>query len=161
MERLDTAGYLQYEISNWAKDQRFCLHNMQYWRNLPYLGFGAGAHGYAGGIRTANVLAPKAYIQRCTEGSPRSFPLTPATQTSQVVSREAELAETMMMGLRLVQEGVQNERFQERFGCSLDEAYHAPIQKLVQQGLLEWACTCLRLTKAGRLLGNRVFVEFI
>ena len=62
MEFLEENGYVQYEISNWAKDDRrlttdhgqpsfACKHNLQYWRSLPYLGLGAGAHGYAGGKR--------------------------------------------------------------------------------------------------------------
>ena len=70
-EMLDKAGFEQYEISNWAKRSQIgevwaCRHNLQYWRLLPYLGFGAGAHGYAKGVRTANVLTPIAYIQRMT-----------------------------------------------------------------------------------------------
>jgi oxygen-independent coproporphyrinogen-3 oxidase len=68
-KRLVQAGYLQYEVSNWARkadsgEVYSCAHNLQYWRNLPYLGVGAGAHGYINHIRTVNVSAPHAYIQR-------------------------------------------------------------------------------------------------
>jgi len=66
-----------------------------------------------------------------------------------------------MMGLRLVQEGVSAEVFQRRFGQPLEELFGAQIQHLIQLGLLEWSDTCLRLTQRGRLLGNRVFVEFL
>ncbi len=81
-EELSANGYVQYEISNWAKDDNgplttddsssivhrppsfACKHNIQYWRSLPYLAFGAGAHGYANGYRYSNVLRIKTYIER-------------------------------------------------------------------------------------------------
>lgn len=175
-EHLEAAGYTQYEISNWAcrdgsGQVRACRHNLQYWRNLPYLGFGAGAHGYvarahgyAGGVRTANVLAPATYIRRCLDGERRPFPLTPATQTSQEIDLEAEIGETMMMGLRLVQEGVSDAAFTRRFGMSLREKFPEEIRDLCQKGLLEWSGEAgdrLRLTRSGRLLANQVFYRFI
>ncbi|MDI6693880.1 MAG: radical SAM family heme chaperone HemW [Anaerolineales bacterium] len=175
-EKLAMHGYTQYEISNWARHDAggnllTCRHNLQYWRNLPYLGLGAGAHGYANGLRTANVLSPMAYIERLhpdnLSAAPAeaqrqiAFPRTPATQTAQPIDRTAEIGETMMMGLRLVQEGVSAEVFQRRFGQPLEELFGAQIRHLIQLGLLEWSDTCLRLTQRGRLLGNRVFVEFL
>jgi oxygen-independent coproporphyrinogen-3 oxidase len=71
---LDDRGYQQYEISNWARqddslDLLSCRHNLQYWRNLPYLGFGAGAHGYSAGKRTANVRKPGRVIHMITQHS--------------------------------------------------------------------------------------------
>ncbi len=69
-ERLRQAGFRQYEISNWARPGMVCRHNLQYWRNQPYLGLGAGAHGYAGGFRTVNALTPGAYIRRLEDAAP-------------------------------------------------------------------------------------------
>jgi oxygen-independent coproporphyrinogen-3 oxidase len=168
-DQLQAAGFIQYEISNWARSAGdagplVCHHNLQYWRNQTYLGLGAGAHGYAGGFRTANVLAPSTYIQRCLEGQVQAFPRTPATAEIIAVEREAEIAETMMMGLRLVQEGVSNKIFQKRFGNRLEDVFGMQIQHLRSLGLLEWAADdgdILRLTPRGRLLGNQVFVEFV
>lgn len=168
-DQLQAAGFIQYEISNWAcsagaAGPLVCQHNLQYWRNQTYLGLGAGAHGYAGGYRTANVLAPSTYIQCCLEGQVQAFPRTPATAEIIAVEREAEIAETMMMGLRLVQEGVSNKIFQKRFGNRLEDVFGTQIQHLRSLGLLEWAADdgdILRLTPRGRLLGNQVFVEFV
>ena len=133
-ERLEAAGYQQYEISNWGRrmpsgEALSCRHNLQYWRNLPYLGFGAGAHGYAAGVRTANVLAPLAYIRRMREqvAVEESFPQTPATQSIQAIDRETEIGETMMMGLRLTQEGVSRCAFRRRFGQDLPEIFTRPM----------------------------------
>jgi oxygen-independent coproporphyrinogen III oxidase len=168
-QRLDQAEFIQYEISNWARQSKdgesvACRHNLQYWRNQPYLGIGAGAHGYAGKVRTANVLAPSVYIQRCLEGNAQVFPRTPATAEDNQVERSAEIAETMIMGLRLVQEGVSNRNFKKRFGQSLEEVFGETIKRLQNLELLEWAGSdgdILRLSPHGRLLGNRAFMEFL
>lgn len=166
---LAKSGYEQYEISNWAGSIRAgadlrCRHNLQYWRNLPFMGLGAGAHGFAGGARTANVLSPAAYIQRLQNGRSREFPRTPATAELQFIDKETEMGETMMMGLRLTREGVSKDAFKERFGISLEEKYGPEIRELQSIGLLEWAeedNDRLRLTSRGRLLGNQVFMQFI
>ncbi len=80
-ERLASGGYDQYEISNWSKPGMACVHNLQYWRNLTYLGFGAGAHGHGGGYRYSNVLRIRTYIARlmAIDEDDYPFPLSPAT----------------------------------------------------------------------------------
>ncbi len=175
-ERLASAGYLQYEISNWARRDSggqplFCRHNLQYWRLHPYLGFGAGAHGYAHGVHTSNVLAPAAYIQRLQPVlemagiSPgAAFPRSPANSSAEQPDLEEQMGEWMMMGLRLTQEGVSAQDFQQRFGRNLQQVYRRQIERLVELGLLEWHALPserLRLSERGRLLGNQVFMEFI
>ena len=124
--RLDQAGYRQYEISNWAKPGHECRHNLQYWHNLPYLGLGAGAHGFVPGYRTANVRSLVEYIRRFQPGvgsQPAVFPATPATQELVSIDPETEMGETMMMGLRLTREGVSDTHFQARFGRSLRSSF--------------------------------------
>lgn len=178
-DRLSASGYIQYEISNWARasqdDQNqhwkspalACRHNLQYWRNLPYMGFGAGAHGYVQQFRTANLLSPSSYIKAMLLDAPEMlpFPRTPATQNLAPIDRSAEIADTMMMGLRLTREGVAEKQFEQRFKLSLEEKFSRQIERLINLGLLEWFqtpyCRILRLTYAGRLLGNQVFREFI
>lgn len=154
-------GYEQYEISNWARPGRECRHNLQYWRNLPYLGLGAGAHGFAGGLRYSNVLRIKTYIDRLAAGGSRRWPLTPAAVNALTIDRDTEMDETMLTGLRLVREGVSDEQFFVRFGARLEDVYGREIDDLLRLGLLEWAGTSLRLTKRGWLLGNQVFAHFL
>lgn len=168
-DRLEAAGYQQYEISNWAAvsssgDLLACRHNLQYWRSLPYLGLGAGAHGFDGRVRTVNVLSPGAYIQRLRIGEPQTFPRTPATISAEEIDHRTEIGETMMMGLRLTSEGVSSAAFEARFGETLEGRFQAEIASLLRAGLLEWngqQDQALRLTKAGRLLGNQVFLQFL
>jgi oxygen-independent coproporphyrinogen-3 oxidase len=172
-EHLAGAGYEQYEISNWSKAGRQCRHNLQYWRNLPYLGLGAGAHGFAGGYRYSNVLRIKTYINRLEEKERTDlpFPLTLATVNHHWNSIKEDIQETMMTGLRLTQEGVSEDAFHERFQLSLTDVYGKDIDELSNLGLLEWQSETersnknsgrlIRLSKRGRLLGNQVFMRFV
>ncbi|MFH2104261.1 MAG: radical SAM family heme chaperone HemW [Chloroflexota bacterium] len=172
-EYLEGRGYHQYEISNWARPGRECRHNLQYWRNQPYLGFGAGAHGYANGMRVANVLRIKTYIERCRNRKAGPFPISPATVASRVISRAEEMSETMLTGLRLVAEGVSAEGFRRRFGRALMAVFGKEIDELLGLNLLEWAPAAvdgegsgagdriLRLTSAARIIANQVFIRFV
>lgn len=173
-ELFEANGYAQYEISNWAKPGRACRHNLQYWRGLPYLAFGAGAHGYAAGYRYSNVLRIKTYIERLTDSQSANyqFPLSPATVNHHKQSIKDDISEFMMTSLRLTQEGVSELEFQKRFGHSLRDRYGNEIDELLKFGLIEWVNNTplpeeegleanIRLTKQGRLLGNKVFVRFI
>jgi len=181
---LEAAGYMQYEISNWAKTNAErgmqnaesnptfqCRHNLQYWRGLPYLAFGAGAHGYANGYRYSNALRIKTYIERVIQYSSfniQHFPLSPATVNQHKQTLKDDLSEFMMTGLRLTQEGISENEFQTRFGKSLREIYRNEVAELLQLGLIESKTSefsknseVLRLTKRGRLLGNQVFMRFV
>jgi len=172
-------GYVQYEISNWAIDRgprtvdteipsHACRHNLQYWRSLPYLAFGAGAHGYAKGYRYSNALRIKTYIDRIPDSQlPDSrfpalpFPLTPATINHHRQTESDDMGEFMMTGLRLTKAGIAGSDFRSRFGRGLIEVFGREIEDLVRKGLLEWTDDRLHLTKRGRLLGNQVFMQFI
>jgi oxygen-independent coproporphyrinogen-3 oxidase len=169
-ETLEAAGYTQYEISNWAKPGLECRHNLQYWRGLPYLAAGAGAHGYVNGYRYSNVLRIKTYIDRLNpdSGSPPDggrlstvFPLTPATVNHHRQTLQDDMGEFMMTGLRLTREGVSAETFRARFGRELADVFGNEIEDLVRLGLLVWQAERLCLTRRGRLLGNQAFARFV
>jgi oxygen-independent coproporphyrinogen-3 oxidase len=94
------------------------------------------------------------YIRRIEAGQ------TPERE-GEIIDRRLAMGETMMLGLRLVQEGVTDDRFRSRFGVGLDEMFGAEIAGLVRRGLLERLPDRVRLTPEGRLLGNQVFAEFL
>jgi len=182
-EVLEDAGFLQYEISNWALDRRpstvdgpsssvlghfrppsqACTHNLQYWRGLPYLAVGAGAHGYVNGYRYSNALRIKSYIDRLDNirSSNFEFPLTPATVNHHKQTLQDDMGEFMMTGLRLTREGVSTDIFRRRFGHELETVFGKEIADLIRLGLLERQSQRLRLTRRGRLLGNQVFMRFV
>ncbi|MGB7539989.1 MAG: radical SAM family heme chaperone HemW [Anaerolineales bacterium] len=180
-EMLAAAGYRHYEISNWARDAATvpdpgrgnrlaaffpayaCRQNLRYWLNRPYLGFGAGAHGCAAGKRYANICSVEKYIERMRTGNARRFPLTPAASRSANQTREEELRETMWLGLRLTEAGVDREAYRIRFGEDYYDRFRKEIDSSIAGGLLEWTRNgeALRLTPRGRLLGNQVFQLFV
>src|SRR5687767_12665777 len=181
-ETLEANGYVQYEISNWAKPGYECRHNLQYWRALPYLAFGAGAHGYANGYRYSNVLRIKTYNDRLMDlnhgVSNFDFPLSPATVNQHKQTLQDDISEFMIIGLRLTQEGVSEAEFKNRFGTSMQDVFGKEIEELLKLGLIESLSPVraersdseveargegkvLRLTKRVRLLGNQVFMQFV
>jgi len=167
MDYLSLSGYAQYEISNWALvDEKLnyqSVHNLQYWRNLPYFGFGAGAHGLVNESRLVNIYDPVQYIESCMHTSPVEFPLSPATSEINPRSLNDQMDEHMIMGLRLTDAGVSRSDFMRRYHTDFVTRYEKAIETLIHQGLLEWNSSgeSIRLTNRGRLLGNQVFYQFL
>ncbi|WP_042162800.1 radical SAM family heme chaperone HemW [Paenibacillus gorillae] len=157
MDRLKGAGYQHYEISNFARPGYEGRHNSTYWRNQPYYGLGAGAHGYAGRERHINVKGVQPYIDYTQTKLPR-------LETNAVSELEA-IEDFMMVGLRLL-EGVRASSFAKQFpGKTLEQIFGPIIDKLLKDGLLERIEEAddygYRLTEKGVLFGNDVFGSFI
>ena len=108
IETLERAGLAQYEISNFSRPGRRCLHNLTYWHNLPYLGIGPAAASYVGGVRRTNAPDLRAYVRAVRAGAP------PPASGERLAPLMA-MAETMMLGLRLA-EGIDRWEFARRFG---------------------------------------------
>ena len=165
-ERLATAGYQQYEISNWAKPGRACRHNLVYWRAEPYLGMGAGAHSFFIGRRMANVDSPTRYVEAVNQSyEERQASESGRAELRQVAGGEVPdevtlRADAMILGLRLL-DGVRTEEFQRRFGVSVDEAFGPALQRHEGLGLIERTADRVRLTERGLLLANEVFVDLL
>lgn len=161
-EMLDTAGYHQYEISNWSLPGLACRHNLQYWRNWPYVGLGPGAHGFASGVRYDTILAPQQYIHVMQHTDiDYIFPRTPATRNAVVVDYTNDIAETLIMGLRLLDEGINRNQFRIRFEKDLLEIHGPTIERYVGHGLLSVDEQRVVLTQRGRLLSNMIFRELV
>jgi len=164
---LGEAGYGQYEISTWAKGLNSenttfaCRHNLQYWHNQPYLGLGAGAHGFWEGKRYANVASPTAYVNRMKREQSEGSVFSPALQGTKVVDRLTEMNETMLTGLRLVREGVSAAAFRERFGVGVQESFPKVLDELVQRKLIYWDGDRVKLTQSARMVSNWVFEKFV
>jgi oxygen-independent coproporphyrinogen-3 oxidase len=161
-ELLAQHGLLQYEISNWARPGWECRHNLQYWHNLPYLGVGAGAHGYADGVRYAIVRPIPRYIARASaQDAPLPFPFTASVEWHERIDAQTAMLEHLFTGLRLVRHGVRDSEFKARFGVALLDVFGAPFAKLRAQGLLECDGETWRLSRSARLISNRVFAALL
>ncbi len=188
MSRLREAGYEQYEVSNWVRGAGFaCRHNLLYWRNQEWIGVGPGAHSHlrfptrlrreytddlaflsgdscdpatgsgapaAASARWSNVRGVQGYIRRVeADQSPVSF--------HEELPAGVSMGETMMLGLRLVREGVPFARFEAMHGQPMRTAFGPSLDRLHDGGLLESDGERVRLTPKGLLVGNRVFSEFV
>lgn len=155
MEHLDTASFLHYEVANWGRtESAISIHNRVYWRNGEYLGIGAGAHGRIGDVRTMRHLLPATYIAALKRGGA-------PVSNSELLSEEVQRGETMMLGLRLLREGIGFAQFHARHGVSLDEAFGPQIESLTSTGLLVRDERGVRLSNRGLLLANDVCAEFV
>ena len=164
---MKVAGYRHYEISNWALKGKLSRHNLTYWRNEPYLGVGPGAHSYLGGYRFSAIRPPREYIRRMREeyiGIGKSsvheaICSVPVVDEIEQIDKPLEMAETMMMGLRL-DDGISVARFTERFGAPPSHTYGDTLRELERLGLIHAQGGAIRLTHRGRMLGNEVFSRF-
>jgi len=152
-EYLSSNGYTHYEISNYARPGRECRHNIVYWQNETYLGFGAGAASYSGGCRRTNTPDVIGYMAKIQRG------MVPVAELEKPDLAQ-QMAETMFLGLRMLN-GVERARFALRFGRELDEIYGTQISFLVGRGLLENSSAAIWLTNRGVPLANEVFCEFL
>jgi len=159
-------GFECYEISNYYKrDEQIdyrCRHNLQYWRNLPYLGLGAGAHGFYKGVRYENVHGIGEYINLMKNNPVNANLESPVIKNETKIDQFTEMQETMMVGLRLVNEGVSIEKFHSRFDVSPLEVFHKEISQLLKDNLIEISDnSIIRLKTDARLIGNLVFQKFV
>lgn len=153
MSTMEKHGRRQYEISNFAKPGFESRHNIVYWSNEHYFGFGAGAHGYVGETRYANYGPLKKYMQPLEKNE------LPIFQQKELTLKE-KMEEEMFLGLRKVV-GVDKAQFQAKFGQPLDTTFARAIEKTIEKGWLESTQGSIRLTRRGRFLGNNVFQEFL
>lgn len=147
------AGYVRYEISNYAKPGRECRHNITYWENTPYLGLGAGAHGYFERVRYANESDLQVYMERVWS---REFPRV----FEEEQSLKDERIDTIIMGFRLTR-GLSRQGFQQRFGYPFEDIYKKELSVMVEEGLMGVSEDAIFLTDRGRLLANYVLSHFI
>ena len=163
-ERLARAGYEHYELSNWARPGRECLHNRVYWRAQLYLGLGAGAHSLFAGQRFANVDAPHTYIEAVEESyeerQQRGRGILRQIAGGETPDDTTMRADAMILGLRLL-EGVSAAEFAGRFGVTPQDAFGEALERHLGLGLLEQEGDRLRLSARGLLLANEVFADLL
>ncbi|HEV2802342.1 MAG TPA: radical SAM family heme chaperone HemW [Pyrinomonadaceae bacterium] len=154
VERTRAAGYEHYEISNFCLPGREARHNLKYWTNAPYYGFGSSAHSYDGArLRWSNERDAARYVELLeTRG-------TSIVETHELTARDAG-AEALFLGLRLMR-GVDLEAHREAFGADVRAVYETDLRRFSEAGLVELDGASLRLTPQGVLLSNEVFAAFV
>jgi len=146
---LKSAGYEQYEISNWAKAGFTSQHNLKYWRREPYLGFGAGSHSFSGTHRWANLHDAASYVAAISAGKT-------AVQCVDLVTPELALEEELFLGLRKLA-GIDLSRIRRQYGVDLEEK----LFRLASSGMIEREGNMLRLPADKLSVSNEIIVELL
>lgn len=159
---LEKAGYQHYEISNYAKAGYSCRHNLIYWTQVQYLGFGIGAASYIDGVRYHNTDDINHYMNVLNNADLHNdkLDLSQIRDDVMVLTEENKMEEFMFLGLRKI-EGVSENEFFSRFGVTFENIYGDISNKLVAKGLLEKANRRIFLTEKGVDLSNIVMSEFL
>ncbi len=162
-------GYLQYEISNYAKKGYVCRHNTGYWQRKEYLGTGLGAASLMNEIRYSNIRDLKEYIEKSQyieekriddELSGQSIGGINLHADARKIDRNAQMEEFMFLGLRM-NEGIEKSRFYQKFGFTVDFIYKDAIEKLISEGMLQETTSRLYLTETGMDLNNYAAAHFL
>ena len=153
MAGLKELGFERYEISNFAKGNSYSRHNLKYWHYVDYLGFGAGAHSFYDGVRRSNNRNVMPYIQSVD----RYIMPTNDTETITVVRAQEDFC---FLALR-TKWGLDDQKFEDRFGVSVHNLFGNILEDLVTKGLLEYQNGSYHLTSEGAKHGNYVFSQFI
>jgi oxygen-independent coproporphyrinogen-3 oxidase len=153
MGRLERAGYGQYEISNVARLGRESRHNLKYWQDGAWLGFGCGAHSTRGPVRWKNVAGTAEYVARVAAG--RDLAVERQTRTAQ-----EQLEDALFTGLRL-SAGVDCRRLGSCYGVDVWERYGDALRPHMDAGRVRFSDDHLRLTREGMLVANDVMSVFV
>jgi oxygen-independent coproporphyrinogen-3 oxidase len=151
--RLISAGYIQYEISNWALPGFECRHNLGYWTGVPYRGFGVSAHSYDGVHRFWNTPSLNEYASRIDAGA---LPIS----ASETLTRQMKIEERFMLGLRQTA-GFDVRAAAEDLELSFPPEWKSRVNELQHAGMLEFDGTVLKLTPRGRLVASSITEELI
>ena len=146
-------GFVQYELSNWARPGYESRHNLKYWTGAPYWAFGVSAAGYDGQSRWSNTRNIHEYLQRVESGA------SPVTERTEL-DEEDKQSEAIFLKLRL-QEGVDLRRHHAQFGVDVQARYQNELARLHDAGLIELNNDWLRISRAGKILANEVFQAFV
>lgn len=169
---LKEAGYMQYEISNYAKAGHACRHNIGYWKRTDYLGLGLGASSLIDNVRYTNTADLFTYINETQniqmkeleyedrEGNQKKVLGTSIHADGQLLDRKSQMEEFMFLGLRM-NEGISREEFQEAFHIPIEVVYRNVLEELKQEELLEMHAGRIYLTEKGMDLSNYAMAKFL
>lgn len=153
IQTMEAAGRKQYEISNYSKPGFESQHNLTYWNNDSYFGFGAGSHGYIDGSRYINHGPIQHYL------APLKKKESPIIYRNTLTTQE-KIEEEMILGMRRMK-GVQRSAFKQKYNLEIEDLYEEVLETLLKENLIEIQDDHIRLTHQGTFLGNEVFRSFL
>jgi len=154
IDRLTEAGLPPYEISNFAKPGHACRHNLAYWANASYEGFGVGAARYVNGVRAVNTRDLNMYLKRLEAGVDPTGP-------TERLAPEARAKETAVLMLRRLELGIDREEFRQRTGFALEALCGEALAAGRRRGQLEDDGRRVRLTRSALPISDSVMSTFL
>jgi oxygen-independent coproporphyrinogen-3 oxidase len=146
-DELEKAGYIHYEVSNFARKDKFkSRHNQKYWQHVPYLGLGPAAHSFLGNRRWWNTSAVKTYLKEIAQDKMR-------VENMEILSAEQLQLEALFLGLR-AKAGIDLSRYKTRYGVNLLVDKKTIIESLKKNKLVEVKDGFLRPTRAGMAVAD-------
>lgn len=139
-------GYERYEVSNFARNNKYSRHNLTYWHDEEYYGAGLGASGYVNNIRYTNTRSLKEYL----EGK--------YVKEKEILTENSQLEDYFLTNLRLAS-GFKKSDFEKRFSFSFESKYKNQFDKLHKEGLLDDNGISIYPTDKGILLLDRILIE--
>lgn len=152
-ERLYSAGYERYEISNYSRPGFECRHNLLYWNREEYYGFGCSAAGLIGNVRYSDIRDVNKYIELNGD-------IGKIHENIEILTKEDAMEEFMFLGLRKTA-GVDMNDFRNRFGMPIEKVYEKEIKSNIDKGLLTRQADMLKLSEYGIDICNTVMSDFI
>ena len=154
IEKLKGEGYLQYEISNFAKTMKLrSKHNMKYWSFAPYIGLGPSAHSFSESTRSWNYKDVKKFIEQIYAGKP-------STKGSESLSTEQQITEVIYLGFR-TRQGIKIDFFEKKFNINFYSKFGKLIKQLKKQGNIEIKNNYCRLTQKGMIFIDNITLMFL
>jgi|SRR5947209_10025430 len=147
-------GFEHYEVANWARPGRRCLHSLAYWHNQQFFGVGVGAHAYMHPWRTENLSGTQRYIRCLRSGT------SPVTH-AEPIEAETEVTESIMLRLRLLSDGLDMDVLESQFNLDVRDVYARDLADLHRLGLVEVTGSTLRLSESAVPVANEIWQRFM
>jgi oxygen-independent coproporphyrinogen-3 oxidase len=160
LERLERGGYRQYEISNVCRPDRESRHNLKYWQDGDWLGFGCGAHSTRTGVRWRNVSSAEEYIGCIEDNDLRDRLRRSVVAERRQLAPSERLEEALFTGLRL-NKGVDLDDLGSRYGADIWARYGTELQPFLDEKLVIREPPRVRLSREGMLIANEILQVFV
>ena len=153
IEVLAKYGFHRYEISNYAKPQKECKHNLRYWERGEYLGIGLGSASLIQNMRMNNTREMSEYLEKSAVSKEMR-------KDVEFLENRQQIEEFMFLGLRKTY-GVSKKEFHRAFGRELEDVYGQTLKKFIEEGMIKEKKDRIFLTEDGVLVSNQILSEFL
>ncbi len=159
-KRIEENGYFQYEISNFAKKERGCKHNLKYWMNKEYLSFGPAAASFIDNTEYTYARDIELYLDNLKNETAIRLPDEETGETEHMLDSEELETRFVMLHFRL-RAGINTEEYRKKFGASFEKVYEDKLEKYMKDKFIVRTEHGFRLTRRGMLISNTILSDIL